>query len=208
MTLAAMVAASFPGSAGATVLYSNLANPGSGFSAVSSTAWAANAFSTDNNTYKLSDVILALEGVSTTGTLTVSLYSSSGGPAQPTTNLATLGTIADSALSTSMFTQQTVNVSNVTLAPNTQYFIVLSGSSSSGADADWEKEQGTTGIGVAGGEWGTSANSGSTWSMHGVSVDFAPYVMQVDASTPEPGSIFSALGGLAVVALARFRRRT
>ena len=122
------------------------------FTAVSSTTWAANGFSTDNNTYQLSDVVLALEGVSTTGTLTVSLYSNNAGT--PNVDLATLGTIADSVLSTSSFTQQTVPGGNFTLLPNTSYFIVLSGSTVGSPDADWERENGDGGTGVAGQAWG------------------------------------------------------
>ena len=210
-SFAVLAALALPGSAGATILYTNLSNPNPlSFTAVSATTWVANSFTTDNNSYQLTDVILALEGVSTTGTLTVSLYTSSTGtpsgtPASPTT----LGTIADSSLSTSSFTQQTVNGNNFLLAPNTTYFVVLSGSTVGAPDAEWEKENGATGTGVAGQAWGISGNSGSTWTMHGVSTDFQPYLMQVDASTssPEPGTLFGVIGGLLVILSTRLRRR-
>jgi MYXO-CTERM domain-containing protein len=169
----------------------------------------ANSFSTDNNTYHLSDVILSLEGIATTGTLTVSLYSSNNGtPPAPATGLVTLGTIADSALSTSSFTQQTVAGGGFTLNPNTMYFVVLSGSSVTGSDSAWEKENGATGTGVAGQAWGISANSGSTWLTHTVSTDFQPYLMRVDVTTtPEPGTITGAFAGLALLLAGTWRRR-
>ena len=209
--MAALAVLALPGSAGATVLYDNLSNPNSlSSTAVSSTTWVANSFSTDNNTYHLSDVILALEGISTTGTLTVSLYSSNNGlPPSPSSSLVTLGTIQDSALSTSSFTQQTVAGGGFVLNPNTMYFVVLSGSSSTGSDAAWERENGATGTGVAGQAWGISSNSGSTWITHTVSTDFQPYLMRVDATTsaPEPGTITGAVAGLALLLAGTLRRR-
>ncbi len=209
LSLAAFAAVALPASMGATtILYSNLASPNSAsFSAVSSTSWAANSFSTDSNSYNLADVILSLEGVSTTGTLTVSLYSSSSG--KPGTDLMTLGTIADSALSTSSFTQQTVSGNNFSLSPSTMYYIVLSGSTAGSPDADWERENGSTGTGVAGQSFGLSADSGTSWTTHVVNSDFQPYVMQVDAGsgTPEPSTLLGALGGLAAILGLRLRRR-
>jgi hypothetical protein len=210
LTWAALIAAMLPGAARATVLYDNLGNPNPlSSTSVSSTTWAANAFSTDNNSYKLSDVILSLEGIATTGTLTVSLYSSNNGlPPTPNASLTTLGTIQDSVLSTSSFTQQTVNGNNFQLQPNTMYFVVLSGSTVGSFDAAWERENGATGTGVAGQAWGISNNSGATWGDHSVSTDFQPYLMRVDATNaPEPGTIFGALSGLALIAASRFRRR-
>jgi hypothetical protein len=205
--LVALAVLAMPGSLGATVIYSNLAFPSSGptFTGVNSTTWAANSFSTGGSSSTLTDVILSLEGVSTTGSLSVSIYSDSSNA--PGSNLVTLGTIQDSALSTSSFTQQTVNGGNFALAANTTYFIVLSGSTAGSFDADWEKASGGSGTGVTGQEWGTTSNSGTTWSMHGISVDLPPYVMQVDASsgTPEPGTVYGVLGGLFV--LGGVRRR-
>jgi MYXO-CTERM domain-containing protein len=210
LVMAALAALALPGSAGATVLYDNLSNPNSlSSTSVSSTTWAANSFSTDNNTYHLSDVILSLEGISTTGTLTVSLYSSNNGiPPSPTSSLTTLGTISDSSLSTSSFTQQTVPGGGFTLSPNTMYFVVLSGSSVGAFDAAWERENGATGTGVAGQAWGISTNAGSSWLMHTVSTDFQPYLMRVDATTtPEPGTVTGALAGMALLALGSWRRK-
>jgi hypothetical protein len=45
----------------------------------------------------------------------------------PTTDLAILGTIADSTLPTSTYTAETVNVSGDTLSANTMYFICALG---------------------------------------------------------------------------------
>jgi len=204
-SLCALAVLALPSSAGASILYSNLASPNSLSSvSLSSTAWAANGFTTDGNVYTMSDVIVALEGVARGGSVTVSLYNKVG--SAPGSSLATVGAIADSALSTSSFTQQQVNT-NILLSPNTSYFIVLSGSSAAGVDALWERENGFSGTGVAGQIWATSADGGSTWSPHLVSSDFQPLLMQVDVlATPEPGTVFGALGGLALILMGRRRR--
>jgi hypothetical protein len=206
LTITALAALALPGSAGAAVIYTNLASPNSASSiSVNSNNWAANGFTTGASAATLSDVILALESVSTTGTLTVSLYSNVGNA--PGTNLATLGTIAESSLSTSSFTNQQFNAS-FALAANTSYFVVLSGSTNNSPEALWERENGASGTGVAGNLWGTSVNSGGTWGMHLINTDFQPLLMQVDtaSSTPEPGTLFGVLGGALLMFSLRFRR--
>ncbi len=86
--------------------------------------------------------------------------------------------------------------------------MVLSGSTVGAADASWEKDINGQGTGVTGQEWGVSGNSGSSWTMRGISIDFQPFVMRVDVGgTPEPGTLYGALGGLALIALGRWRRR-
>ena len=195
------------------MIYGNLGalNISSGF-AVSATSWGVNSFTTGSGTYQMSDVILALEGVpAATGTLTVSLYSSTGNT--PATDLATLGTIADNSLSTSMYTAQTVNVSGVTLSGNTMYFIVLSGSTTGSSDGLWENSNSTIGTGISG-QYTGDYMSGSGWDIYkngSGNSDYTvkPLVMQVDvgSSTPEPGTLFGALGGLAAIMATRRRRR-
>lgn len=206
LTVAALAALALPGSARAATIYTNLANPNSTSSiGVNSTTWAANGFTTGAVASTLSDVILALESVSTTGTLTVSLYTNVGNA--PGANLATLGTIAENLLSTSSFTNQQFNASYA-LAANTSYFVVLSGSTTNTPEALWERENGASGTGVAGNYWGTSVNSGAAWGMHLLSTDFQPLLMQVDtaSSTPEPGTLLGVLGGALALLTLRLRR--
>jgi MYXO-CTERM domain-containing protein len=209
----ALAALILPGSAGATMIYGNLGaiNISSGY-AVSATSWGANSFTTGSGTSQMSDVILALEGVpAAAGTLTVSLYSSTNNT--PATDLATLGTIADNSLSTSMYTAQTVNVSGVTLSANTMYFIVLSGSTTGSSDGLWELSNSNIGTGVTG-QYSGDYNSGLGWdiSKNGSgNSDFTvkPFIMQVDvgSSTPEPDTWYGALSGLAAILATRRRRR-
>ena len=209
-TCLALAALASTGTAGATVLYSNLANPNpSGFAAVSISNYAADSFTTDNNNYLLSDVIVPLKAIPSGGQVSVDLFTNNGGT--PGTNLKTLGTIFDSSLSTSTFTQETVGGGNFQLTPNTTYFIVLVGINVTQNDADWEMATTNTATGITGNiapKFGTTADFGQSWSLQTASPNAFPFVMQVDVAnaTPEPGTIFGALAGLAVILGMRRRR--
>jgi hypothetical protein len=201
-----------PGPAGATlVLYSNLANAfPSGSVAISSTRYAGASFTTDNNSYTLADVIVSLEGISGGQGVNISLYSSTAGA--PNANISPLGFVNDNVLSTSSFTQEMVSGANLALTANTLYYIVLSGLSSTQNDANWESATTAAGSGITGSvtpSMALSGNSGATWSTNTVNVDHKPFVLQVDvnSTTPEPGTLFGALAGLGLVVLGRMRRK-
>jgi hypothetical protein len=210
LNFAVFAALLLPGAAGATTIFSNLGalNVSSGSFGVNATTFAADSFMTGGASASMSDVILALEATpSASGTMTVSLFSSAGNT--PTTNLATLGTIADndSSLNTSTYTAYTVNVNGVILGANTQYFIVLSGSTTGTLDGRWENSNSNSGTGVAGQVHGE--NTTGSWIMQPNAGDFSPFVMQVDTgvATPEPGTFFGILGGLAAILVIRQHRR-
>jgi hypothetical protein len=208
---AILCAALLPQAAGAGVLFDNLAfgNSLNSFS-VSATNWAAQSFTTDANNNQLTSVVVALEGIASAGNVTVSLYSSTAGsPGSPNASVLSLGTILQSALSTSSFTNQTVSGNNFALTPNTRYFVVVAGSSSVSPDALWERENGSAnGVGISGQTRAESSNSGSTWSPHAINSDFQPYIMQVNVNgVPEPNTVFGVVAGLTALVAARFRRR-
>ena len=201
-----------PGPAGATILYSNLANADSNAAlfGVSSTRWGAASFTTDNNTYTLSDVQVLLEGISGGQGVTVNLYNSTAGA--PNASVATLGTINEASLSTNSFTVQTVAGGNITLAANSLYYIVLSGLSSGQFDANWESAVAGPGTGITGSVtqiMAISGNSGGAWATHLTSSDFKPFTLQVDvaSSAPEPGTMLGAAAGLVLVVAGRLRRK-
>lgn len=212
LSLIGLAALALPGPAGATlVLYSNLANANPNASVgISSTKFAAASFTTDNNSYTLADVIVSLEGISGGEGVNVSLYSSTAG--SPNANISPLGFVNDNVLSTSSFPQEMVSGANLALTANTLYFIVLSGLSGSQNDANWESATTAPGSGITGNVtpiMSLSGNSGATWSTHIANSDFRPFVLQVDvnSTTPEPGTLFGALAGLGLVALGRIRRK-
>jgi hypothetical protein len=111
----------------------------------------AQSFNSGTTPVLLSDLKLVLDDANPSdgGTITVELFSDSGGSG-PASLLTTLGTIADSSLSTSAATYD-LSLSNfVTLAANTTYWIELTGSNGSGAV--WEAALGATGTDVSGQE--------------------------------------------------------
>jgi hypothetical protein len=193
------------------VLYSNLANPNPLNSVpINNTNWAAMSFMTDNNNYTLADIVLSLEGVTGGGAVTPRIYSSASN--SPNAPVLTLGTITQGLLNPASFTQITLLGGNFALTANTLYFVVLSGVSTTQNDAFWEKENGTAATGITGavaGIVGTSPNGGATWNLDGVNTDHQPLVLQVDVNTtaPEPGTIFGAIAGLALMLAAKMGRR-
>jgi hypothetical protein len=198
-------AALLPGSATAGILYDNLGNGNGNGTGVNATTWLANSFTTDGSADTITSLTLSLEGIAGGGNLTVDIdASTAGGPG----SVLGSGTIPQSALSPTGFTDIT-GTGSLTLAPNTMYWIVLAGSSTTQNDALWERAKNSTGIGVAGEDIASSNNSGSTWVVRGVGGDFVPFVMELQDSTPtpEPGTLAVAFLGLAGIVAARHRRQ-
>ena len=156
------------------------------------------SFSTDSSPSTLTDVQVLVSADTPTdgGAFTVSLLSDSS--TSPGTTIATLGTIQDSALTTSP-TETTVDVpvtSTIDLAPNTRYWIELGGATTSG---NWSYDVANVGVGVA---------SEFNFYAGGVSANnsFTPYQMTV-TTTPVPEPTTLGLAGLCVAGLALRRRR-
>ncbi|MGB7759698.1 MAG: PEP-CTERM sorting domain-containing protein [Bryobacteraceae bacterium] len=202
------------GLANASQIYYNLGNGAAGVKPEDADYWGANAFTTDSNSYVLTNVTLALEGVSdASGTFSVSLYSASG--SKPGGSLLTLGNaIADSSVSSTGYNDYSYDGEDFALTPSTMYWIVVSGTSDSSGDVSWE---GALSAEITpNGEIGrvaSSSNGGNTWSSHPLSGDYKPFVMEVDGdpaggTVPEPGTALALMAGLAGLAVLRSKRRT
>jgi hypothetical protein len=214
----------------ADVLYNNL--PGSGIRSVGADpinfpAWGplADSFSTGAEGFTLQHVQLLLSGDNaSSGGIAVSLVSGDaiklGLPAPSSGTL--IGTLADSSLTSSPSVYD-FPVPSISLAPNTTYWIQVSGSNSAAA-AKWYYEFDASGIGVAGEQFANTGPSFSSAGPVGFStagpVDFSatgpgdspkwflspnsqgPYQMLLSGtiSVPEPSSLI-ALSGLGVIGL-------
>lgn len=173
--------------ASTTTLYNNLGATSSGTDPVASFGPLHDSFLTGSSALVLSDINLLLLGDSSDGgSLNVSLYADS--VFTPGAFIATLGTILDSSLTTTLSVIDLAGLS-AGLNANTRYWIGLSTAASSTA---WSWSTDTSGVGVAGERLSNS---------HGTFLNsYGPYQMQLTASTngvPEPASF-----GLVALALA------
>jgi hypothetical protein len=151
----------------------------------------AQSFSSGSAPIVLTDLKLDLLDATPSdgGTITIELFTDGGGTNGPATMLATLGTIADSAL-TSTAAFYDLAISNfVTLAANTTYWIELTATAGSGAH--WEAANGATGTGVSGQE---AYHRGATNS----SFDFLMNLSGSAQETPFDDTGSTATGGLSL----------
>jgi len=185
------------GSAKADILYNNLPASSSGADTVSSFGPLADSFSSGAGALNLSDVKLLLSGDPTSGgSITVSLLSDSS--TSPGSVLTTIGTLADSFLSSTpaVFDFPT----SFSLTANTRYWVELS--SSNGSSALWSWSLDTSGVGV-GSEF--FANTTGVFT----NTD-GPYQMEVitgTSSVPEPATLALLGMGIAGIAGHSWRRR-
>ena len=146
----------------------------------------------------LTGLKLLLEGDSASaGTLDVDLYSDNS--TKPGTLIARLAAVNDSELSNSASLVNISLTSNPGLAPDTRYWIVLSGTT----DDAWEWTDDTTGTGVANEYEGNNLQGVSTNNAGG------PYQMEVTegtSSAPEPATWLLSLGVGGCFCLVRRRR--
>ncbi|QWF70473.1 VPLPA-CTERM sorting domain-containing protein [Methylomonas paludis] len=194
--------------ANADTIYDSLSAVSAGFNLVSNANFGplADSFSTGANPFSLTDLQLALTSndASTSGTVTVSLFSDSD--ASLGSLLATLGTISDTSLSA--YTPTTVDFAQSTpiqLAANTRYWIEVSATDDS--SAGWSYTTDTTGTGVA---TEFNANSFQVYANAGDPAQNLindPYQLQISGVTavPLPGAAW--FFATAVGALSALRRR-
>lgn len=138
-----------------------------------------------------------------TGSITVSLYSNSGDSIG--SPIATIGTLNDSALTAVPQVYDFPVGSNISLAANTRYWIVVS--TSNGSVAAWDYASTSAGTGVANEFYYTDGGSSPN--------DDVPYIMQVTANaaavspstTPAPPTLILMIAALGVMGFYLLRRK-
>ena len=188
-------------SAQATPIYNNLPSATDGNDPVATFGPLADSFSTGASAFSLESITVFLSGdPANAGDFTMSLLGDSG--TAPGAVLATIGTMSDSALNPTFGQLQFMLGLPFALAPNTRYWVELSGPTTSAAWA-WSLDQ--TGLGVAGEFF---SNAGGVFPN-----DTGPYQMSVDgtavggSAVPEPGTLLLLGAGLAALTRANRRRR-
>ena len=196
-----IVAAAAPvallGAAGAhaDVVYNNVGSSQDGADPIFGVGPLAESFTTGNSG-ALGNVELMLENLSTayTGNIQVSLLSNNANG--PGTSMISLGTLADTAISTAGPALYTfAPIAATLLAANTTYWIELSATGPNAVDWFYSYDQTAKGV----------ANEYAYASEYGVSPTstYGAYMMEV--GVPEPLTITLLVGGL--VGLAAMRRR-
>jgi hypothetical protein len=150
------------------------------------------SFSAGAAALMLTDVEALLSGSPDGATLTVDLYADAA--TSPGTMLAQIGTLSDTALSSSLTVFDFPLAEPYELAPGTRYWILLNTTDGSSASWAWSLDQ--TAVGVAGQFFGHDATVTSDAE--------GPYQMEVSGSNvPEPSTLLLALIGGGIL-LARY----
>jgi hypothetical protein len=185
----------------ADTVYDNVGSTPDGTDAISTYGPLEDSFTTGTSSFSLGGVTVLLDTTDVTGTVTASLLSDSSG--NPGSLIATLGTVSDSALGSTL-ADYTFNLSTPdTLAASTTYWIQLSSDDGSSAAWAWSSDQSAPGV------------SGQSYAnIVGVFPGtYGPYQMSVNdpppagtVPTPEP-SVFSLLAiGLGALVFASRRK--
>jgi hypothetical protein len=183
--------------ASATVLYDNLSAPIDGEDFISSevassVAPLADSFSTGGSVMSLTDLKVRVSGdPASNGDVGISLLADNS--TSPGALIATLGSIAAGSLGTDLVYDFSLG-SPIALAPNTRYWIQLTTLNPS---ATWPFSSDVSGTGVASEFFFSAGDTAPNF--------IGPYLMRVEATVPEPGTV--GLVGLSMLALAMLRRK-
>lgn len=192
-------------------LADNLAEPFFRTTGVRDNFWPAQRFTTTSDAYAISSITvpLASEGGLTAGTLELYIFDASGStPGTPGSQLGSaVGAISFSSL-TATPTNTLFGDINKTLAPLTDYFLVMKGVGLAGPDSSsrfgWGYTTSESGVGFPSAYTATTTD-GSTW----FTPDFTdPQQMRIEAvAVPEPSTWVMGLAGIACATWASRRRR-
>jgi hypothetical protein len=185
--------------ANASVIYNNLYSTSNGADGLTKFGAPYNvfdSFSTGPSGFNLADVKLLLEGAPTSpGSFTAAVYSDSS--TKPGALLYTIGTLSDSALSSSLSVVDFTLASPDYLAANTRYWLVLNTTNNSSASWGWSYDQ--SALGVAGEYLGHGSVVSSNIN--------GPYQMELSGSSAVPEPTTMLLLGLGLIGVAGVRRR-
>lgn len=194
LVVSGMVVSSVVAPANASVLYDSLTGIPS-IGELSITPFSADSFSTQTTAEKLTSVVLSLknDGSNQVGTTTLNLLNDNN--INPGSNLLTIATINNSALTSSLANYTYTLATPYILTANTRYWIELNDGGNS--TVQWSYEADNSGVGVA--------NEYSFWQSTLYPNDaFAtvippggPFQLQVNATAvPEPLTVLGALTAL------------
>jgi len=180
-----------------TIYLSNLAQPSAGSESVGNDSWLAAQFETGANAdgYELNSIQLAMAAASgDPNGFTVMLYKSFAVATAPE---ASIGSLSGSSNPSTSGIYTFTDDSDLTLSPDTTYFIVLTAGTAVTSGAYEFSVTSASSYNSSGGWQGgislsTSSNGLSPWSL--ISGDFPQYAISATA-VPEPGVLSLAVAG-------------
>lgn len=200
------------GARAATVVFDSLGSNVGGFGSVTANTWAAQKFNSDSTNLLLETATLRLdtETGGGSGTFFLRLYADNGG--QPAS--APLATLATGANPVSGPYPKDTNILfaglNQSLAPNTNYWLVLGQNAGATFDLRWGAASNPTSPAGTGSGFqdvrAVTTNQGVNWSVNAPGAG-SPNILRLTASVPEPGSALLGLVGGCCLLLKRRRHR-
>ena len=175
----------------AAVLVSNIEQPTRSTTEISSTLWAAQAFSTDPSSYRLDSIDLVLGNRVGLSPVVAELRSDVSGPGVLLATFTLASLSAGSPVVVTLSPDSLVN-----LAPASTYWVVM-GLGGTGAFG-WSYAEGNASVGPGSlGAYAYSVDAGAAWGSVGTD---NPYHLRVEVTPiPEPTSALLVLAGLVVL---------
>lgn len=203
----------FAGGLQGAVIFNNLTETAFLGAASSSVVWQAQAFSTTDTGYVVTEVILPLStDDGTTGAFYVDIYDALGTSGLPGVLVQNIYSSTAGTLPTNS-TNLTISGLNVALQASTAYYLVLRGGADLSGTVWWDYTESTNGVGLPS-AYSLSEDAGVSWD--GPALTF-PSMMKIVTSgsggvVPEPTSfamlVIGAAGLAGVGAIRRRARRS